>query len=107
MTRTGAIQPGGEHAGGTGIQREIKYEGRKQMGISRRRRFEMAGISAGTALVAALPAFAGKSAASQPTLARAARRGAKLEQSVRGAKGSGSWLDGNRGKEMTRLRRQL
>jgi hypothetical protein len=60
MTRTGAIQPGGEHAGGTGIQREIKYEGRKQMGISRRRRFEMAGI--------------------------AARRGAKLEQSVRGAK---------------------
>jgi hypothetical protein len=79
----------------------------KQMGISRRRRFEMAGISAGAALGAALLALAGKSAANQPTLPRAPRRGASLEDRVRGAKLSGSRLNGDRGKEMTQFRRQL
>ena len=41
------------------------------IGISRRRLFEMAGISAGAALVAGLPAFAGKSASSEKTTAGA------------------------------------
>jgi pimeloyl-ACP methyl ester carboxylesterase len=47
----------------------------KRIGISRRRLFEVAGISAGAALVAGLPAFAGESAASDPTLAGAALAG--------------------------------
>jgi pimeloyl-ACP methyl ester carboxylesterase len=47
----------------------------KSNGISRRRLFEMAGVSAGAALVAGLPAFAGKLSSSEATFARGARTG--------------------------------
>jgi pimeloyl-ACP methyl ester carboxylesterase len=51
-------------------------KGEKSVGISRRRLFEVAGISAGAALVAGLPAFAGGSPASDAAFARGTLAGA-------------------------------